>query len=66
MKRAKSLGLIVVKVHRGIDYGGGLSWTTAAANPTDFELAEKSLKGKAISHGTSYGRFFLAVQVPRC
>ncbi|KAI1767066.1 hypothetical protein GGR53DRAFT_483821 [Hypoxylon sp. FL1150] len=52
---SKKLGLIEVEVSRCImvrptNTGG----TFPQLNTTSFELAEKSLKGKAISHGTVY------------
>lgn len=51
---AKNLGLIEVKVERGIyvmeDYNHYDGY--AQLGGSSFELAERSLKGKSISHGT--------------
>ncbi|KAI0532239.1 hypothetical protein GGR58DRAFT_507661 [Xylaria digitata] len=55
LKVAKSLGTIEVKFTRAIEYGPGTSRRIHNAREGTFELAEKSLKGKAVSHGTSYG-----------
>ncbi|KAI1330580.1 hypothetical protein F5Y16DRAFT_362198 [Xylariaceae sp. FL0255] len=55
MKIAKDLGVIEIKFDRAIEYGAALSGRGAENGPASFELAEKSLKGKAVSHGTSYG-----------
>ncbi|TRX92701.1 hypothetical protein FHL15_006375 [Xylaria flabelliformis] len=56
MKVAKDLGLIEIKFYRKILCGSitynGASHTKSGA----LELAEKSIKGGGISHGTSYGR----------
>jgi hypothetical protein len=63
---AKSLGVIEVKVYRGIDQGTHAATARAAKNDQkSFELAEKSLKGKAISHGTSYALVLYFKCVPR-
>lgn len=54
-KVATDLGCIDVKVYRVIDLGRGRDCEyhgPAAQTPSSFELAEKSLKGKDISHGT--------------
>ncbi|KAJ8131207.1 hypothetical protein O1611_g2423 [Lasiodiplodia mahajangana] len=56
IKVAKGLGTIEVKFTRVLDCGPSTSdyggWKSSSGT---LELAEKSLKGKAISHGTSYG-----------
>ncbi|KAH9907773.1 hypothetical protein F4778DRAFT_777151 [Xylariomycetidae sp. FL2044] len=53
---AKDLGVIEVKVFRVIE-GGASKWKrNVETQDKGFELAEKSLKGKSISHGTSYSR----------
>ncbi|KAI0013893.1 hypothetical protein F4779DRAFT_561793 [Xylariaceae sp. FL0662B] len=55
MKVARYLGLIEVQVRREIT-GGSIPPTQGAdlqSRTNKFELAEKSLKGKAISHGTT-------------
>ncbi|KAK7932154.1 hypothetical protein PG985_002866 [Apiospora marii] len=54
--KTKDLGVIEVRVFRIIlreatDFQAG-----TAARKQDLELSEKALKGKAISHGASYGR----------
>jgi hypothetical protein len=56
LKTANGLGTIEVKFTRAIEYGPIPARTrdSGGANLTGFELAEKSLKGKAVSHGTSY------------
>ncbi|KAK5631369.1 hypothetical protein RRF57_007083 [Xylaria bambusicola] len=52
----KGLGTIEVKFTRAIEYGNSYTPDHASSsNPARLELAEKSLKGKAVSHGTSYG-----------
>lgn len=51
MKVAKKLGIIEVKVMRGI-VGGEVSTRPGNIRNNKFELSEKSLKGKAVSHGT--------------
>ncbi|KAI1279668.1 hypothetical protein F5Y07DRAFT_357424 [Xylaria sp. FL0933] len=58
LKVAKTLGTIKVVFTRAIEYGTGVYHTSHSNNAQSgaFELAEKSLKGKAVSHGTSYGR----------
>ena len=50
---AETLGKIEVRFERG--YVGGLTGRSShhAINTTDMVLAEKSLKGKGISHGTT-------------
>ncbi|KAI1269867.1 hypothetical protein F5Y18DRAFT_112080 [Xylariaceae sp. FL1019] len=57
MRVAQKLGIIEVKFERaisqGASHGGGRY--SKDRNAAGFELTEKSLKGKAISHGTSYG-----------
>ncbi|KAI1148250.1 hypothetical protein F4825DRAFT_106366 [Nemania diffusa] len=55
IKAAKGLGTIEIKFTRAIEYGPSYSRPYYDVKPRDFELAEKSLKGKAVSHGTSYG-----------
>ncbi|KAF2963207.1 hypothetical protein GQX73_g10371 [Xylaria multiplex] len=55
LKVAKSLGTIEVKFTRAIEYGPSTSNRIHNTREGAFELAEKSLKGKAVSHGTSYG-----------
>ncbi|TGJ87076.1 hypothetical protein E0Z10_g1697 [Xylaria hypoxylon] len=55
LKVAKTLGTIEIKFMRAIEYGPGTSRHNHSAKSGTFELAEKSLKGKAVSHGTSYG-----------
>ncbi|RYP44182.1 hypothetical protein DL768_009330 [Monosporascus sp. mg162] len=64
---AKKLGLIEVEVHRSTHSGSrepGAS--SSVATPQSYVLAEKSLKGKAISHGVSYtlGRIIQAKSRP--
>ncbi|GAW15783.1 hypothetical protein ANO14919_052030 [Xylariales sp. No.14919] len=55
LKVAKSLGTIEVRFTRAIEYGPSISRHDHSAKEGTFELTEKSLKGKAVSHGTSYG-----------
>ncbi|KAI1179570.1 hypothetical protein F4777DRAFT_436034 [Nemania sp. FL0916] len=55
IKAAKGLGTIEVQFTRAIDRGQTYNDNPHKIRPKAFELAEKSLKGKAISHGTSYG-----------
>lgn len=55
LKVAKTLGTIEVRFSRVIEEGIGSVRHADALVPRSFELAEKSLKGKAVSHGTSYG-----------
>ncbi|KAI0973017.1 hypothetical protein F4678DRAFT_35141 [Xylaria arbuscula] len=57
LKIAKDIGTIEIRFKRALDsglrptsYGGAVNLQAGA-----FELAEKSLKGKAVSHGASYG-----------
>lgn len=59
LKTAKGLGTIEVKFTRAIEHGPLPARTRdgSSVNLTSFELAEKSLKGKAVSHGTSYVGF---------
>ncbi|KAI1111409.1 hypothetical protein F5Y14DRAFT_425460 [Nemania sp. NC0429] len=52
---AKDLGTIEVIFRRAIECGRGDHRRHGDTAPETFELAEKSLKGKAVSHGTSYG-----------
>lgn len=58
MKVTKDLGVIEVRIYRAIYYSHGKLSTSVpssrrqAAEPAPSELAEKSLKGRAISHGT--------------
>ncbi|KAI0154294.1 hypothetical protein GGR57DRAFT_110433 [Xylariaceae sp. FL1272] len=52
---AQKLGTIEVRFERAIEYGLIGAGRTKDRNAAGFELSEKSLKGKAISHGTSYG-----------
>ncbi|KAH6656587.1 hypothetical protein BKA67DRAFT_159856 [Truncatella angustata] len=54
IKLANNLGIIEVRVERGTDLGRS-SYKGAQVANKKFELAEKSLKGKAVSHGTSLG-----------
>ncbi|KAI1496181.1 hypothetical protein F5X99DRAFT_401202 [Biscogniauxia marginata] len=59
IKIAKNLGVIEVKLLRVTEHGPtGYSQRASGINPGTgkFELTEKSLKGKAISHGTSYSK----------
>ncbi|ORY60031.1 uncharacterized protein BCR38DRAFT_375017 [Pseudomassariella vexata] len=49
---AKNLGVIEVKVRRGTDYGL-IELRQNTIKNKKFEIAEKALKGKAISHGTA-------------
>ncbi|KAI1826913.1 hypothetical protein F4861DRAFT_495654 [Xylaria intraflava] len=56
LKLAKGLGTIEVKFRREIEYGVIRSTGVADSGTKKWELAEKSLKGKAVSHGTSYGK----------
>jgi hypothetical protein len=61
-KRAAGLGIIRVEVFRARDMG---QTTAPAGNPkhNDMSIAEKALKGRAISHGTGFSdRTFLPVQ----
>ncbi|KAK8087104.1 hypothetical protein PG994_002078 [Apiospora phragmitis] len=53
MKIANKLGVIEVRVLRGI-IGGEIMTRPGNIKNNKFELSEKSLKGKAVSHGTSY------------
>ncbi|KAI8634043.1 hypothetical protein F5Y19DRAFT_461548 [Xylariaceae sp. FL1651] len=57
LKTAKNLGTIEVTFTRAIEHGPSSRpyRDNSDAKSGDFELAEKSLKGKAVSHGTSYG-----------
>ncbi|KAI3323737.1 hypothetical protein HD806DRAFT_72446 [Xylariaceae sp. AK1471] len=55
LKIAKSLGTIEIKFTRAIEYGPTSSRGASDVKSGNFELAEKSLKGKAVSHGTTYG-----------
>ncbi|KAI0426528.1 hypothetical protein F5Y09DRAFT_345625 [Xylaria sp. FL1042] len=56
LKVAKTLGTIEIAFTRAIEHGS----TAYTSRPNEgqsgsFELAEKSLKGRAVSHGTSFG-----------
>lgn len=53
-KVAERLGIVEVRILRGIK-GHLRSSSTMKLKTNNFELAEKSLKGKAVSHGTAYG-----------
>lgn len=56
MKVAENLGTIVVKVYRSFNEGACVPKHDdfEVAGVAGYELTEKSLKGKAISHGTSF------------
>ncbi|KAI0136861.1 hypothetical protein BJ170DRAFT_589823 [Xylariales sp. AK1849] len=54
MEVAKNLGVIEVKVMRGTEHGDEAPMNSKVKNK-NLELSEKSLKGKAISHGTTLG-----------
>ncbi|KAI0556073.1 hypothetical protein F4679DRAFT_520951 [Xylaria curta] len=54
LKLAKDLGIIEVKFYRMIQYGP-VTCCGAKTKSGALELAEKSIKGGGISHGTSYG-----------
>ncbi|CAJ2511373.1 Uu.00g069980.m01.CDS01 [Anthostomella pinea] len=54
LKIAKDLGVIEVRFSRIIEFGPSQHYSTNDPKSGGFELTEKSLKGKAISHGTSY------------
>ncbi|XDG01518.1 hypothetical protein ABKA04_001133 [Annulohypoxylon sp. FPYF3050] len=56
MKIAKNLGTIVVKVYRCFNQGVCIPKHDRhkVAQAAGYELSEKTLKGKAISHGTSF------------
>ncbi|KAI0484376.1 hypothetical protein GGR56DRAFT_22768 [Xylariaceae sp. FL0804] len=52
---AKDLGVIEVQFKRVTEHGSNLADSSHfSARQGNFELAEKALKGKAISHGTSF------------
>lgn len=53
IKAAKGLGLIEIKVSRAIFKGYIPSRKGRSTKPSKLEFAEKSLKGKAISHRVS-------------
>ncbi|KAI1411290.1 hypothetical protein F5Y13DRAFT_65199 [Hypoxylon sp. FL1857] len=54
-KTSDKLGVIEVKVWRGVELGPSSSKRSSATlKKTPFELSEKSLKGKSISHGTMF------------
>ncbi|KAF7521556.1 hypothetical protein G7054_g12413 [Neopestalotiopsis clavispora] len=53
MKTAKDMGLIEVKFLRGTQHGT-IAFSKQHRQPDKFEFAEKALKGKAISHGTTF------------
>ncbi|KAK6825291.1 hypothetical protein PG987_012785 [Apiospora arundinis] len=55
MKVANKLGVIEVKVMRGI-VGAEVVPRPSNIKNNKFELSEKSLKGKAVSHGTNFER----------
>ncbi|KAI1438988.1 hypothetical protein GGR50DRAFT_690756 [Xylaria sp. CBS 124048] len=55
LKLAKGLGTIEVTFKREIQVGTGFSSGVVVKRAKHLELAEKSLKGKAVSHGTSFG-----------
>ncbi|KAI1753762.1 hypothetical protein F4782DRAFT_495568 [Xylaria castorea] len=55
LKVAKKLGTIEVQFYRKIEYGPIPYSGTSDAKLGALELAEKSIKGEGISHGTSYG-----------
>ncbi len=49
----KNLAIITVEIRRRIEIGSCFSWVNSALEESgSLELAEKSLKGKEISHGT--------------
>ncbi|KAI0451492.1 hypothetical protein F5B21DRAFT_486757 [Xylaria acuta] len=52
---AKNLGTIEVKFYRKIEDGPGSYIGPSDTKLGAFELAEKSIKGEGVSHGTSYG-----------
>ncbi|KAG7106862.1 hypothetical protein HYQ44_013840 [Verticillium longisporum] len=55
LEAAKHLGLIQLRFFTGVDIGHTMAQRPDSTIPTSTsELAEKSLKGKAISHGTSF------------
>jgi len=56
LKRAKELGLIRIKVMRGINLHERIPPSAARAGleNLDLSIAEKALKGRAVSHGTTY------------
>ncbi|KAI1373400.1 hypothetical protein F4677DRAFT_429524 [Hypoxylon crocopeplum] len=54
LKIAKDLGFIEAKVFRCIYLGLTDSRPSSVRDTKKFELAEKSLKGRAMSHGTSF------------
>ncbi|RYP24432.1 hypothetical protein DL767_008602 [Monosporascus sp. MG133] len=64
---AKKLGLIEVEVYRSTYSGTREPEASSVTAPHSYVLAEKSLKGKAISHGVSYtlGRITQAKSRPR-
>ncbi|RYO87780.1 hypothetical protein DL766_004622 [Monosporascus sp. MC13-8B] len=51
---AKKLGLIEVEVYRSTSSSSRKPGASSVAMPRSYELAEKSLKGKAISRGVPY------------
>ncbi|KAK7921229.1 hypothetical protein PG985_009251 [Apiospora marii] len=53
LKIATKLGVIEVRVLRGI-IGGEIASRPGNIKNNKFELSEKSLKGKAVSHGTNF------------
>ncbi|KAI1413596.1 hypothetical protein F5Y13DRAFT_160674 [Hypoxylon sp. FL1857] len=57
IKVAKDLGLIEIRVSRSIYLGRVPTYQRPSPRETkELELAEKSLKGRAMSHGMSYSR----------
>ncbi|KAK7948137.1 uncharacterized protein PG986_009023 [Apiospora aurea] len=64
LKIASKLGIIEVKVLRGI-VGGEVVSRPGNIKNNKFELSEKSLKGKAVSHGTNFERGTRLDRAPR-
>ncbi|EMR67008.1 hypothetical protein MGN70_000292 [Eutypa lata] len=60
----KELANITVKISRVIDGSFNYSPNNQDTADTSFELAEKSLKGKAISHGTTFSTIGSSTQKP--
>jgi hypothetical protein len=59
IQKAQGLGTIRVDVHHSLDLGrrsnrGSFRHQFGDSNSESLEIAEKSLKGQAVSHGTSY------------
>ncbi|KAI1646949.1 uncharacterized protein F4817DRAFT_120038 [Daldinia loculata] len=65
IKIAKHLGMIQVRVYRCIYLGDSTPSLGKPITSDKLELAEKSLKGKAISHGTSFSSSGDRVSAPR-